>query len=126
MYAARRDHYQRRNESYVYKSYAEVFQKYFTKAKDPVPHPIWPVVKTGEDPGEPIEATTEPLRSAAPEKPAEKTAKAKAPAAPEPEAEAPVEAMAEDTADVGVIEAEEAEEKPAAKPAPKGRKPKAS
>lgn len=124
LYAARRDHYQRRNEAYVYKSYAEVFQKYFTKAKDPVPHPVWPVDKGGSDPGEPIEATTEPLRSAAPEKPA----KAKAPEAPAPEPAAPAEP--EDTVDVTVLEPEEpedkpADEKPAAKTAAKGRKPKA-
>lgn len=45
MYAARRDHYRRRNESYVYRSYAEIFRRYLFTPKDPVPHPIWPVSK---------------------------------------------------------------------------------
>lgn len=35
--------YLRRNDGYRYSSYAEVFRLYFLKAKDPVPHPIWPV-----------------------------------------------------------------------------------
>lgn len=43
LYAARRAHFLRRNESYVYRNYAEVFARYFLTAKDPVPHPIWPV-----------------------------------------------------------------------------------
>ena len=46
MYAAKRDHYQRRNESYVFASYAEIFRKFLLKAKDPVPHPVWPVKKS--------------------------------------------------------------------------------
>jgi fatty acid desaturase len=46
MYAAKRDHYQRRNEAYVYRNYAEIFAKYLFKAKDPVPHPVWPVKKS--------------------------------------------------------------------------------
>jgi fatty acid desaturase len=46
MYAARRDHYQRRNESYVFASYAEIFRKFLLRAKDPVPHPLWPVKKS--------------------------------------------------------------------------------
>ena len=33
----------RRNEGYRYASYGEVFRRYFLKAKDPVPHPVWPV-----------------------------------------------------------------------------------
>ena len=43
MYAARRDHYRRRNEAYVYRNYAEIFRRYLFSPKDPVPHPIWPV-----------------------------------------------------------------------------------
>lgn len=43
LYAARRDHYLRRNEGYVYRSYAEVFRRYFTRRKDEVAHPHWPV-----------------------------------------------------------------------------------
>lgn len=46
LYAARREHYQRRNEAYVYRSYADVFRLYFLRAKDPVPHPVWPVRKS--------------------------------------------------------------------------------
>jgi fatty acid desaturase len=42
LYAARRDHYLRRNEGYLYRSYAEVFRAHFLRAKDPVPHPLWP------------------------------------------------------------------------------------
>ncbi|MFT4151746.1 MAG: fatty acid desaturase [Paracoccaceae bacterium] len=45
VYTARRDHFQRRNEGYVYRSYAEIFRKHFLRAKDPVPHPVWPVRK---------------------------------------------------------------------------------
>lgn len=41
LYAARRDHYLRRNDGYRYRSYAEVFRRYFLRAKDPVPHPLW-------------------------------------------------------------------------------------
>ena len=43
MYAANRDLYLRRNEGYRYASYGEVFRRYFLRAKDPVPHPVWPV-----------------------------------------------------------------------------------
>ncbi len=39
-YAANRDHYRRRNEGYVFRSYAEVFTRYLFRAKDPVPHPL--------------------------------------------------------------------------------------
>lgn len=42
MYAARKAHYLRRNDGYVYPSYAEVFRQHFLRAKDPVPHPLWP------------------------------------------------------------------------------------
>jgi fatty acid desaturase len=42
LYAARRDHYLRRNDGYVYRSYAEIFRSHFWRAKDPVPHPLWP------------------------------------------------------------------------------------
>lgn len=40
LYAARRAHYLRRNDSYVYSSYAEVIRRYLIRAKDPVPHPL--------------------------------------------------------------------------------------
>jgi fatty acid desaturase len=45
LYASRRDHYLRRNEAYVYRSYAQIFRQYLFRAKDPVPHPIYPVQK---------------------------------------------------------------------------------
>ncbi|QPM90098.1 fatty acid desaturase [Pseudooceanicola algae] len=41
LYRARKAHYLRRNGGYFYRSYAEVFRRYFRRAKDPVPHPIW-------------------------------------------------------------------------------------
>lgn len=41
-YAANRDHYQRRNDGYLYRSYAEIFARYLFRAKDPVPHPLMP------------------------------------------------------------------------------------
>ena len=47
-YAANRDHYLRRNEGYVFRNYAEVFRLYFLTAKDPVAHPIWPIVATDQ------------------------------------------------------------------------------
>jgi len=40
-YRANREHYLRRNEGYLYRSYAEIFARYFLRAKDPVPHPLW-------------------------------------------------------------------------------------
>lgn len=43
LYAARRAHFLRRNDAYVYRSYAEIFRRYLLKAKDPVPHPHFPV-----------------------------------------------------------------------------------
>ncbi len=45
LYAARKAHYLRRNECYVYPSYASIFRNHFWRAKDAVPHPIWPVKK---------------------------------------------------------------------------------
>jgi fatty acid desaturase len=42
IYAAKRDHYLARNDGYRYRSYAEVFARYFLRAKDPVAHPLWP------------------------------------------------------------------------------------
>ena len=47
LYAARRAHYQRRNQAYVYRSYGQIFRAHLLRAKDPVPHPIWPVRKSG-------------------------------------------------------------------------------
>ena len=41
LYRGQRDHYMRRNEGYLYRSYAEVFRKHLLRAKDPVPHPLF-------------------------------------------------------------------------------------
>lgn len=48
LYAARKDHFQRRNDGYVYRSYGQILRQYLWRAKDPVMHPIWPVNKSGE------------------------------------------------------------------------------
>ncbi len=40
-YRKNKDRYLARNDGYVYRSYAEIFRKYFLKRKDPVPHPLW-------------------------------------------------------------------------------------
>lgn len=42
LYRANRDHYLRRNDGYVFRSYGQVFAQYLFRAKEPVPHPIWP------------------------------------------------------------------------------------
>jgi fatty acid desaturase len=49
LYFNNRDHYLRRNDSYVYPSYTEIFRQFLFRAKDPVPHPIFPVAKGGSD-----------------------------------------------------------------------------
>lgn len=41
LYRAKRDHYLRRNDGYLFASYRDVFRRYFWRAKDPVAHPIW-------------------------------------------------------------------------------------
>jgi fatty acid desaturase len=48
LYRQHRDHYLRRNEGYVYRSYREVFARYLLRAKDPVPHPLWPWAASAE------------------------------------------------------------------------------
>ncbi|MEO8242851.1 MAG: fatty acid desaturase [bacterium] len=50
LYAARKAHFLRRNEGYVYKNYAEIFRRYWMTAKEPVAHPAWPVKKTPIEP----------------------------------------------------------------------------
>lgn len=45
LYAERREHFLRRNDGYLYRSYGEIFRRYLWQAKDTVPHPIWPVQK---------------------------------------------------------------------------------
>jgi fatty acid desaturase len=47
LYFSNREHYLRRNDSYLYRSYIEIFRQYLFRAKDPVPHPIFPVDKGG-------------------------------------------------------------------------------
>jgi len=42
LYREGRAEFQRRNEGYVYASYAEIFRRYLFRAKDPVPHPLMP------------------------------------------------------------------------------------
>lgn len=42
LYRQNRDRYLSRNGGYRYGSYAEVFRRYFWRAKDPVPHPLYP------------------------------------------------------------------------------------
>ena len=42
LYEERKEEYHRRNDGYVYRSYAEVFRRYFLRTKDPVPHPLRP------------------------------------------------------------------------------------
>jgi len=42
LYAGNRDHYLRRNDGYVYRSYGDIFRTHLFRAKDPVPHPLMP------------------------------------------------------------------------------------
>ena len=42
VYRANRDRYLTRNRGYLYRSYAEIFRQHFWRAKDPVPHPLFP------------------------------------------------------------------------------------
>ncbi|SMX38066.1 fatty acid desaturase [Maliponia aquimaris] len=42
LYRKNRKRYLSRNGAYRYASYAEVFRRFFLRAKDPVPHPLWP------------------------------------------------------------------------------------
>ncbi len=42
LYRARKADYLRRNEGYLFRSYGELFARYFLRAKDPVAHPLWP------------------------------------------------------------------------------------
>ena len=41
LYFQNRERYLKRNDGYMYKSYAEVFRRYLWARKDPVPHPLW-------------------------------------------------------------------------------------
>ena len=42
LYASDRDSFVERNGAYIYRSYAQIFRQHFWRAKDPVPHPLWP------------------------------------------------------------------------------------
>ncbi|MFT7595187.1 MAG: fatty acid desaturase [Paracoccaceae bacterium] len=42
LYRAGKARYLACNDGYVFRSYAEVFARYFLRSKDPVPHPLWP------------------------------------------------------------------------------------
>jgi fatty acid desaturase len=42
LYRGGKERFQAVNEGYVYRSYGAIFRRYFLKAKDPVPHPLWP------------------------------------------------------------------------------------
>ncbi|WP_375551886.1 fatty acid desaturase [Rhodophyticola porphyridii] len=41
-YFADRDKYLQRNDGYLYRSYGQIFRRHLFRAKDPVPHPLWP------------------------------------------------------------------------------------
>jgi fatty acid desaturase len=60
LFAARRTHYLRRNDGYRYAGYGEVLRRYFTVAKDPVPHPL---MVPAESPS-PATLPTKPLMDA--------------------------------------------------------------
>lgn len=42
LYREGRARYLASNDGYVFRSYAEIFGRFFWRAKDPVPHPLWP------------------------------------------------------------------------------------
>jgi len=42
IYFNNQEKYLRRNDGYRYASYAEIFRRHLTRAKDPVPHPLYP------------------------------------------------------------------------------------
>ncbi len=42
LFRARKERFLEVNEDYYYPSYAQIFRRYLFKAKDPVPHPLWP------------------------------------------------------------------------------------
>ena len=42
VYFADPDRYLKRNDGYRYDSYAQIFRRHFWRAKDPVPHPLYP------------------------------------------------------------------------------------
>lgn len=42
LYFPNREKYLSRNDGYMYRSYMQIFRQHFFRAKDPVPHPLWP------------------------------------------------------------------------------------
>lgn len=42
LFRENRERYLGRNDGYYFRSYAQIFRQFFLKAKDPVPHPLWP------------------------------------------------------------------------------------
>jgi fatty acid desaturase len=52
IYATKPEHYRKRNEAYVYRSYAQIIRQHLFRAKDPVPHPVWPLPKSGSESAE--------------------------------------------------------------------------
>ncbi len=42
MFRENRDRYLGSNDGYYFRNYRQIFAKYLFKAKDPVPHPLWP------------------------------------------------------------------------------------
>lgn len=42
LYREGRARYLACNETYIYRSYAEIFRQFLFRSKDPVPHPFWP------------------------------------------------------------------------------------
>ncbi len=42
LYEGNREKYLTRNDGYRYASYRQIFRQYFWRAKDEVPHPLWP------------------------------------------------------------------------------------
>lgn len=49
-YEKRREDFLRLNLGYVYPNYRAIFRKYFFRAKDPIPHPLWPLPKQDKTP----------------------------------------------------------------------------
>lgn len=48
LFRANRDHFLRRNDGYYFRSYLPIFRSFLLREKDPVPHPVWPVVRRAE------------------------------------------------------------------------------
>lgn len=42
IYRAQKERILALNDGYAYRSYGEIFARHFLRAKDPVPHPLWP------------------------------------------------------------------------------------